>query len=104
MVLSEDQIKRVKSQTGAFPIPEDHTALETLVKRFGQHSFFLDDTGLHVFQPVQPTVDSGEKLLRISLAVWDGEVKTKLIPRQEPDPGQVVDISNSNVQFESEGN
>src|SRR3546814_899521 len=50
MRLSNAQIADVKEQTGAEPIPEEHPNLGELREAFGDHTFYLDQTGLHVLE------------------------------------------------------
>ena len=93
MKLTELQIQRVESQTGAKAIAQDHPSHGELESNFGQHTFFIDEDGLHVWD--RPSDDEAEssKLVGIRLATWTDEKKTALAPH-EPAPIKVLQEIN----------
>jgi len=94
MKLTEPQIAQVKEQIGADPVPVGPTS-ELLTKHFGDHTFYVDDEGLHVFQSEQAELESGPcNILPVRVATWTNEKKDALAPH---DPvvganGAVIDV------------
>ncbi len=92
MKLSEPQIKQVVGQTGATVIAQDHPAISELESNFGEHTFFLDDEGLHVWERPSGAEQESKKLVRMRVAAWGDEAKSSLVPH-EPLPTQVLQDS-----------
>jgi hypothetical protein len=89
MKLNSDQVTRTLSQFNAQVLPDNHPAVPQLNNLFGDHTFFLDNSGLNVLEPAgtsEPEAEVGEV---ISLAFWSDETKTSL-RAHEPEPTGVV--------------
>lgn len=86
MKLTDDQAAAVKETLGADPIPEDNPAMEELQKVFGEHSFYVGEDGLLVFEEVEEQTDSGRLVL---IAAWADEQKQGLQAVQ-PHPTDIV--------------
>jgi len=89
MKLNSTQVKQTLRQLDAQVIPGDHPAVAQLCDMFGEHTFFVDDSGLKVLEPsetmeVEP--QSGEV---ISLADWSDATATSL-KVHEPQPTGIV--------------
>jgi len=80
MRLTSAQVERTLSQFDAHAIPEDHPAVDELSDMFGNHTFFLDGSGLSVVEPVEPAETSTETGQVINLAEWSDETLTSLAP------------------------
>src|SRR5262245_11975274 len=55
MKLTAAQIERTASQFEAQPIPDESRLVPELTKLFGDHTFFLGSTGLHIIDATEPT-------------------------------------------------
>lgn len=87
MKLSAERVDRTLSQFEAMPLPEDHPAIAQLNQLFGDHTFFLTVSGLHVVEPTEaPAEDAGQV---VKLASWSDPNRTSLVPH-EPEPTEVV--------------
>ncbi|HLH87464.1 MAG TPA: hypothetical protein VKX28_03320 [Xanthobacteraceae bacterium] len=87
MRLTSEQVERTLAQFDAQPIPEDHPALPRLNEVFGDHTFFLDASGLNVVEPTAVSVDSGAATGQvIKIAGWSDE---QLAPHP-PEPTDLV--------------
>jgi hypothetical protein len=85
MKLNSTQVDRTLSQFHAEVLPDNHPAVRQLTDLFGDHTFFLDGSGLNVLQPAgmpETEVQAGEI---VSLASWSDETLTSLTPH-EPEP------------------
>jgi hypothetical protein len=58
MKLTATQITHAANQLDARPVPENSQMGPELRRVFGDHSFFLTNTGLHVIEPTEP-VETG---------------------------------------------
>jgi hypothetical protein len=89
MKLNPVLVERAVSQLGADPIPEQHPAMPQLNQVFGEHTFFVDDDGLSIVEPVAPG-NTGELTGEVmQVARWTDGNRTNLAP-QQPEPTGVV--------------
>jgi len=94
MKLNSTQVDRTLSQFHAEVLPDNHPAVRKLNDLFGDHTFFLDSSGLNVLEPAEmpeKEVQAGEI---VSLASWSDETLTSLRPH-EPEPTGVVVVLES---------
>jgi hypothetical protein len=90
MRLNSAQVKQALTQMEAQVLPDDHPAVTELTHVFGDHTFFLDDSGLKVLEPtevLETEMESGEVL---SLADWSDATLTSLKPHEPEPTGTVV--------------
>lgn len=91
MKLDSIQVKQTLTQMDAQVLPDDHPAVSQLTDLFGDHTFFLDASGLKVLEPAEELaetkMESGEVL---SLADWTDDTLTKLKPHAPEPTGTVV--------------
>jgi len=93
MQLTPAQVKRALSQFDAEAVPTDHPALPQLTRLFGNHTVFLDLTGLNIMEPTD--AETGPQACQvINLATWNDGDPPVLEPH-EPTPTHVV------IQFET---
>ncbi|MEH2513347.1 hypothetical protein V1291_004701 [Nitrobacteraceae bacterium AZCC 1564] len=89
MKLNSDQVMRTLSQCDAQVLPDNHPAVPQLNNLFGDHTFFLDNSGLNVLEPAGASESGAEAGELVSLAYWSDETKTSL-RAHEPEPTGVV--------------
>ena len=91
MKLNSTQVKQTLSQMDAQVLADDHPAVTQLADVFGDHTFFLDASGLKVLEPAEELagtkMESGEIL---SLADWTNAALTNLKPHAPEPTGTVV--------------
>jgi hypothetical protein len=89
MKLNSVQTEQALSQFEAQVLPDDHPVLKELSGIYGDHTFFLDGSGLNVLEPAE-TVETGARTGEIiSLASWSDPTLTSLSPH-EPEPTGVL--------------
>jgi hypothetical protein len=89
MKLDTQGIERTLSQFDAQRIPDDHPAVPQLSELFGDHTFFVDQAGLHIVEPTAPA-DSGKETGKVvRLARWSDANRTSLYPHA-PEPTDIV--------------
>ena len=94
MKLSSTQLKQTLSQFNAEVLPDDHPAVTQLNNLFGDHTFFLDDSGLKVLEPTGAPEMEAQTGEVVSLADWSDATLTNLKPH-EPEPTGVVIVLQS---------
>ena len=98
MRLNAVQVKQTLSQMNAQVLPEDHPAVGQLSDMFGDHTFFLDESGLKVLEPTKSAgADSTEAQTGdvVSLADWNDASLTSLKPHEPELTGEVVVFKES---------
>lgn len=96
MRLSEPQMQRVQEETGASVVPEDNPSMPALKQNFGDHTFFLDAEGLHIWEAVSEEPAEDGKLVGLRVAAWSSEERTALVPH-EPAPSQVLEAPEKDI-------
>lgn len=85
MKLSSPRLEKTLDQFQAQALPENHPALPELNRLFGEHTFFLDESGLHIVEPAEPTEDGVEAGQVVKIARWEDTNRTRLAA-QRPEP------------------
>lgn len=99
MRLSAAQVEIAASQLHAEAIPEDHPLIPKLNQLFGDHTYFLDNTGLSVVEQAAsdsstPSTDS--KAVVVNLANWTDSDPPKLEAHEPELTNSVVTLSADN--------
>jgi hypothetical protein len=68
MKLSSEKLESVLEQIDVEVIPDDHPSLPKLRDVFGDHTFFIDASGLIIVEPLEQDPVTGEL---IKIASWD---------------------------------
>ncbi|HKF73810.1 MAG TPA: hypothetical protein VKB68_18810 [Stellaceae bacterium] len=89
MKLSERGVDRTLDQFDAEPLPETHPAITQLNEVFGEHTFFLDDTGLVIVEPADGAEEAGQV---VKLASWNPD-HTSLKPHEPERTDVMIDLS-----------
>jgi hypothetical protein len=93
MKLTSALIERTLSQFDAEALPDD-PAVPQLSELFGDHTFFLDNNGLNIVEPTEPTEAGAEVGKVVNLASWKNADPPRLAPH-EPEPTDVVIVFGS---------
>lgn len=92
MKLTEQQLVSAHAALGVDPIPDDHPAMAELREAFGDHTFYVFDQGLLVFEP-DTDVETSESSARLTVAAqWADDDKTSLAPVDSLPTQIVVDL------------
>lgn len=86
MKLNSELVDRTLNQIDAQAVPEDGPLFMRLKDIFGDHTFFLDNSGLNIVEPMDGPSQSGNV---VNLASWDGAERQSLVPHS-PEPTDVV--------------
>ncbi len=90
MKLTSTQVKQTVNQLGAQVLPDEHPAMPQLNSMFGEHTFFVDETGLQVLEPT-PSLDAERQTGEVvSLADWSDPELTRLTAHEPAPTGVIV--------------
>lgn len=89
MRLSPALVEKTLSQFEAQAIPESHPAMPELHRLFGDHTFFLDSSGLLIVEPAAGDAEGKQSAHVVKLASWNDAERTSLAAH-EPEPTDVV--------------
>jgi hypothetical protein len=90
MRLNSAQVKQTLSQFDAQVLPDDHPAVTQLNSLFGDHTFFLDGSGLKVLEPTEVPETEAKTGEIVSLADWSDATLTSLKPHDPEQTGVVI--------------
>jgi hypothetical protein len=88
MKLTSAQVEQTLAQFEAHVIPDDHPVVPTLNELFGDHTFFLNDSGLNVIEAKESSKGTMSTGTVVKIASWN-EQQNSLAPH-EPEPTEVV--------------
>ena len=90
MKLSSSQVERTLYQLQAQALPDNHPSVPELNRVFGEHTFFLDGSGLHIVEPAVPIEEevSGAGQV-VKVASWQDENCIRLTPHK-PEYSDVI--------------
>lgn len=95
MKLTTEQVGAIERQTGAIPIPDDNPASAALTEVFGTHTFYADQEGLHVLEPVVAEDQDGNQAEVIQIAEWTTDAKDELQPIEPQRSGSVLSLEDT---------
>src|SRR5260221_12838653 len=100
MKLNSAQVEQTLTQFEAQVIPDDHPLVPKLNELFGDHTFFLDSTGLNVVEPNE-SIDAGAPAGGgVNVAKWSDAPVASLAPHA-PQPREVErTLSNKHLSQE----
>ena len=90
MKLNAAQVKQTLRQMDAEVLPEDHPAVTQLTDVFGNHTFFLDESGLKVLEPAETSETEVKSSEVLSLADWTDATLTSLKPHAPEQTGTII--------------
>ena len=90
MRLNDTQVKQTLTQMQAEVLPDNHPATAQLTDLFGDHTFFLDQSGLKVLEPAETLASDVQSNRVVSLADWSDSTLTSLKPHAPEPTGTVV--------------
>jgi hypothetical protein len=89
MKLNPAQVERTLGQFDARAIPDDHPVIPQLNDLFGEHTFFLDQHGLNIVEPVEAAGAGAQSAKVVNLGNWSDEDRSGL-ELHEPEATDVV--------------
>jgi hypothetical protein len=90
MRLNDAQLKQTLNQMDAEVLPDTHPAAAQLTDLFGDHTFFLDQSGLKVLEPAETSASDVQTSQVVSIADWSDATLTSLKPHAPEPTGTVV--------------
>lgn len=92
MKLNAAQVKQTLAQMDAQVLPDDHPAANQLVELYGDHTYFLDGSGLKVLEETESDTQAGEVF---SLADWTDSTFSSLQAHKPTSTGVVITLDQT---------
>ncbi|HEY2533022.1 MAG TPA: hypothetical protein VGJ20_34670 [Xanthobacteraceae bacterium] len=89
MKLNSEMVDRTLSQIDAQAISEDHPLLPRLKTLFGDHTFFVDASGLNIIEPLEERPQTGAV---VNVANWDDTTDRNLIAHEPRSTDVMVEL------------
>jgi len=89
MKLTSAQVERTLNQLEAEAIPDGHPVIPQLQRLFGDHTYFIDNSGLNIVEPTDSDQQGTELGLVVNLANWNNS-DPRSLEAHEPEPTDVV--------------
>lgn len=74
MKFNSEMVERALSQIDAQAVSEDHPLMPKLKTLFGDHTFFLNSSGLNIIEPQEERPQTGTV---VNVASWDDSADTE---------------------------
>ena len=71
-------------------IPDENPVIAKLNDLFGEHTFFLDQYGLNIVEPVEAAEPAAESVRVVKLANWSNDSRSDLKLLHEPAETDIV--------------
>ena len=92
MKLSSEKLESVLEQIDVEVIPDDHPSLPKLRGVFGDHTFFVDDSGLIIVEPLEQDPVTGEL---IKIASWDDADPPHLVAHTPEETDVLIELETT---------
>ncbi|KAB2942633.1 MAG: hypothetical protein K8F92_03045 [Hyphomicrobium sp.] len=92
MRLTTATLERTIRKFDAQPIPEEHPLVEKLNSMFGDHTYLLGSSGLHIVEPTGRAQSQANKATVIKVASWEDASRTRLQPHEPELTDVIVDL------------
>jgi hypothetical protein len=89
MKLNTAQVEQTLTQFDARVLPDGHPVDVELSELFGDHTFFLDNSGVNILEAAETSEQGVETGEIVNLAYWTDATFTRLRPH-EPEPTGVM--------------
>ena len=94
MKLNSVQVQRPWGQFEARVIPDEDPVIAKLNDLFGEHTFFLDQHGLNIVEPVEAAEPAAESVRVVKLASWSNDSRSDLKLHEPAETDIVVTLGS----------
>jgi len=91
MKLNSEMVERTLGQIEAEAIPENHPEFPKLRGLFGDHTFFLDSSGLNIVAPMEQMPRMGKL---VNVASWDDADLLQLLPHVPESTDVLIELGS----------
>jgi hypothetical protein len=92
MKLSSEKLESVLEQIDVEVVPDDHPSLPKLRDVFGDHTFFVDASGLIIVEPLEQDPVTGEL---IKIASWDDADPPHLVAHTPEETDVLIELETT---------
>jgi hypothetical protein len=90
MKMNSAQIQRTLEQFDGEVVPEDNPVVPELKRLFGDHTYFVDPSGLNIVEPGEANSEDVRFGVVVNIADWADKGSPKLAPHDPENTGLVV--------------
>jgi hypothetical protein len=90
MKLTSAWVDQTQNQFKVQMIPDDHPSAHKLSEVFGDHTFFLGESGLHIVEPAAAVGEEAAAGKVVKLAGWNDRQQNTLEPQDPEIVGMLV--------------
>jgi hypothetical protein len=101
MKLAAAMVAQTLDQYPAKVVPETHPAAAELSKRFGDHTFFLDEDGLSIIEPAETDEPGHTTGVVVNLASWSDTERSALEPHNPEMTDTVVELRQDGADHDA---
>ena len=94
MKLTIPQASDLQKETGAQVVDEGAPVQQQLAEAFGDHTFFLNDDGLHVWELIADEETNTQQMAAVQIAAWQDEQKAALV-QHEPKVFKLLQVDDA---------
>jgi hypothetical protein len=95
MKLAAAMVAQTLDQYDAKVLPETHPAVSQLSQRFGDHTFFIDGSGLNIIEPTHDNEPEQTMGVVVNIASWGDAERSTLEPHTPEMTDIVVDLGTA---------
>jgi hypothetical protein len=93
MKLESDMLMNTLDQFEAEALPDSHPAIPQLNETFGEHTFLLDEEGLHIIEPAEDATAGDLVGTVVTVGRWTSDGKSLAL--QQPEPSDIrIDLGS----------
>jgi hypothetical protein len=82
MKLNSAEIEQTLDQFEAEVVPENNPVVQQLIHIFGDHTYFLDESGLNIVEPADSDQQNGRMGVVVNIADWTDAGSRSLAPHE----------------------
>jgi hypothetical protein len=97
MKLTDAQIGRIEDQYSVSPIPEGEPIIDQLAEVFGDHTFYLGESGLVVWDTMDEVGGEPQQLVAVQLAEWSDDTHSEMRVHDPVSTGIFADMNPENT-------
>ena len=97
MKLSSAEIEHTLEQFDAEVVPDDNPLIQRLQSLFGDHTYFLDDSGLNIVEPAEPDQGRHRMGVVVNIADWTDVGSPSLVPHEPEITDLFVDLKADSI-------
>jgi hypothetical protein len=93
MMLTEEQVAAIKRQLDIEALEESNPSMDMLRKQFGEHTFYVGEDGLYMFEGLDAPSHPGQPANMVQVGAWTDENRNAMKPVKHNVTDVLVDLA-----------